>query len=327
MKIAAYCLDWHLKNSDAFKDLLIDPLKPYIDIELTAWDGEKLPNKPENNSPLIFCMLPPTPEILKVQKQKIIWIPMWDQAQGYDDRWWAALPNNLHIVAFSKQILNKAKAHNLPVIYLQYYKNPSDLKRASWQQGRVLFYWNRVGMVGPKFIERICNALKIDTLLFKPDIDPRIEDNKYYDLPKKIGNTKVTTIHTTKTRDEFLQTVEPANIILSPRLSEGAGMVFIEAMARGCAVIAHDAPTMNEYIKNRKTGILVSNFRKRLGLGKKPIDASSYAPFLLSPEQNWQQIGKLNLEKIGNNAYRQSLEGYQQWHDQAKEYASFIVEN
>ena len=36
----AYCLDWHIGQSRAFEELLVEPLKPFVDVELVAWDGK-----------------------------------------------------------------------------------------------------------------------------------------------------------------------------------------------------------------------------------------------------------------------------------------------
>jgi len=40
--IQAFCLDWHIDRSPAFKDLLVYPLKDKCKIELDPWDGEEL---------------------------------------------------------------------------------------------------------------------------------------------------------------------------------------------------------------------------------------------------------------------------------------------
>lgn len=58
--------------------------------------------------------------------------------------------------------------------------------------------------------------------------------------------------------------MQESSIYVVPREYEGIGMIFWEAMAMGCCVISPDNPTMNEYIKNGKTGILydLSNSEK-----------------------------------------------------------------
>lgn len=325
----AYCLSWHLKNSDAFRDLIEAPLKSYMDVNFIGWDGESLPRKPAKGSTLIFCMLPPDQLTLQQKDLNLIWVPMWDQAQGYNDEWWAALPKHLKVLAFSDVIFHKAKQANLSVLRLRYFKNPESLTPTNWENGRIAYYWNRVGMIGPEFLEKFCKEANISELLFNPDVDPGIEENKYYELPAKIGNTRVTTIHRTKTREGALQQIERANIVISPRMTEGAGMVFLEAMARGCAVVAHDAPTMNEYIKDCDNGILLDDTwlgladRIKMKLGM----SSSYkktGPYLLNPTIDWKKITSTPFEKLGTEAAELSLLGYKSWMRESNQLASFI---
>ncbi len=327
-KVTAYCLEWHLKNSDAFRDLLITPLSPYLNIELTGWNGEVLPKKHAKNETVIFCMLPPTQEILNRDDLHVFWLPMWDQAQGYSDDWWNALPKNLQIISFSEEVHKKATKAGLTNLRLSYFKNPDESTAVHWKGERTLLYWNRVGMVGPEFIKELCKRLSIDTLIYKPDIDPGIESNKFYELPKKLGKTRVEIIHTTKSREEFLRITEKANIVLSPRLTEGVGMFYLEAMSRGCVVLAHNAPTMSEYITHGKNGILLDNpgTIKNEGLLRrlKKQETISYAPYLLSHQQPWKKISKLKLEKLGQQARIDHQKGYDKWQASLPEYARFL---
>lgn len=55
---------------------------------------------------------------------------------------------------------------------------------------------------------------------------------------------------------EYLAVLNRANVFIAPRVGEGIGMAMLEAMARGMLVLAHDAPTNNEYISNWINGIL-----------------------------------------------------------------------
>ena len=57
-------------------------------------------------------------------------------------------------------------------------------------------------------------------------------------------------------RQDYLKYLNQANIFIAPRAAEGVGLSFVEALARGCAVFAYDAPTMNEYITHKADGFL-----------------------------------------------------------------------
>jgi glycosyltransferase involved in cell wall biosynthesis len=57
-------------------------------------------------------------------------------------------------------------------------------------------------------------------------------------------------------RKEYLDALQTANVYFAPRLYEGIGMSFIEAMTMGKCVVAVDHPTMNEYVDNGVNGYL-----------------------------------------------------------------------
>lgn len=58
-------------------------------------------------------------------------------------------------------------------------------------------------------------------------------------------------------REESERLTKDCGIYIAPRYAEGIGMAFLEAMAAGKCVVAHDNATMNEYIEDGKSGILV----------------------------------------------------------------------
>ncbi len=63
----------------------------------------------------------------------------------------------------------------------------------------------------------------------------------------------------TRGRDRaYREALLKSNVFFSPRMREGIGMAFLEAMASGLCVVAPDFPTMNEYIANGTNGILYS---------------------------------------------------------------------
>ena len=329
-QITSYCLDWHTTNSDAFKDMLVEPLKPFADIKLTAWDGEHITAKTDPKSPLIFSMLPPPSALLKEKGRRLVWLPMWDQAQGYDQDWWNKLPKSLRIVAFSDVVYKKAVAAGLPVLRITYYKDPSKFEPVSWKNGRIVFYWNRVGMIGPEFLENLCKTIRPKELLFLGKNDPRIEENKFYNLPKQIGSTKVKMIEAAD-RETFLSKTSSANILIAPRLTEGVGMTFLESMARGGVVFANNAPTMNEYIQHGKNGILLDNTyhstsdKIKARLHKTSLDNNNDAPYLLSAKQPWSKMKHLDFKKIGDRALADHIAGYKVWQNDIKGYADFVL--
>jgi hypothetical protein len=327
--IAAYCLDWHVSKSDAFRDLLVRPLGDFCDIELVSWDGEDLPPYSDEGRPTIFCQLPPPANWLEREDARIIWIPMWDQARGYETEWWHALPKTLRIVAFSEEVAKRSRDAGLPTLRLQYFGDPAHHEPVTWDKGRTVFYWNRTGMVGPQFLSELCAAVSARKLLFLSDIDPGVDPAARYELPQQLGQTEVSELKFSNL-DDFLPDARAAHVTLAPRMAEGVGLTFLEAMARGSAVFAFDGPTMNEYIVHAKNGILFANPTPSSSIvdrmrRRRTRVVPSTDPFPVSHLQNWERIARLDLEGLGRRARADHAEGFRRWDESRAAYAEFIL--
>ncbi len=318
--IRAYCLDWHIGSSNAFIDLLVEPLKDKFDIRLTSWNGKSI-DSINTNDLVIFCMLPPTDDILHTHK-KVIWIPMWDQAQGYDQLWWNQLPKHLNIISFSDAISQRAITAGLNILDVRYAVDPNSVEPANWDNGVVISYWNRVGLVGPDFLKKLCRLVGAKKLIFRPKIDPRIEKHMYYELPDRIGSCEVVTIDP-KSKEGYLDKTAESNILIAPRKAEGVGLIFLEAMARGCTVIAYDAPTMNEYIVDGQNGFLFDGNMiakwKNIFNVQQPSDH-----YLFSGSFVPKNISGSNLRTVGKNAKNSSERLFLEWQKSIPKLTEFI---
>ena len=127
------------------------------------------------------------------------------------------------------------------ILDLRYFPNPADFPQAYGEPKRV-FLWER-GEI---------SLSSVKSLL--PPSDGYVFDVKKANefLPK----------------EEYLNRLSKCEIVIAPRMKEGIGMAFLEAMAMGKCIVAHDDATMNEYIQDGKTGIL-RDFRRPI----KPITA------------------------------------------------------
>jgi hypothetical protein len=340
VEIQGYCLDWHENVSHSFDQFLIEPLSPFFDINLESWDGIETPNLPIIEKPSIFCQFTPPLAWLQNKKTRIIWIPMWDGIPDKPQSWWNLLPkDNLRIVAYSEIVYKKAVTAGLKTLRVKFHKNPANIETAKWEDGNVLFYWNRRGLVGPKFLGKMCSIFDIKRLIFLDHIDPLVPQSAYYSLPPKIGHTVVEEYSDTMQQSAYLELLERSNIFIAPRYLEGVGLTLIEAMAQGCAVFAKNAPTMNEYIDHKKNGYLLkrSSFptndliiKIRNALIKRwhRYLLKRYSVFIpiLTDHQNWSEMNCLDLAKMGNEARNSQVTGYQNWLESIQDLATFITD-
>jgi len=323
-KIKAYCMDWHLTKSDAFIDMLIEPMRGRIDIELVSINKYKTG---DSKDPVIFCQVEPPAALLNNADAKVAWLPMWDSIAHETQEWWNNLPKHLRVVCFSRAVCDKVTTAGLPYLKLAFFKNPADFPEIDWQQRR-LFYWNRTGLIVPDFLRKLCELTRADERIFMSTLDPGISKGLFYSLPKKLSGTIVRQVDQTN-RDEFFRVTSGTNLFVAPRALEGVGMTFLEAMARGAAVMAYDGPTMNEYIDHKENGYLFNNLASRK-LHKRGIrfakrfTGSHPKEFILPLDQSWSEIYNLDWERLGKAARQDHIDGYSNLQNSLDDYAQFI---
>jgi len=338
-RLVAYCLEWHITKSHAFSDVLVEPLKPYADIQLMPWEPTGVSAQPfERGAVLIFCEVQPPDELLADPRARIVWLPMLDNVVGYPQEWWNRFPKSLRVVAFSEHVAQRARTAGLCVLRLKYFPDPKKFAPADWSRGRILFYWNRVGLASPALLRRICQAAQVQKLILRDQPDPGIASVSPLAIQSRLGRTAVEHLPAFLPREEYLRAVGEANIHIAPRVFEGAGMAFLEAMARGCAVFATDTPTMNEYIVHKENGYLFSPrgaglkwyrlWQRWVGriMGSRDSKDSLYVYTVPPRLQNWNEIARMDIESLGMTALKRHQAGYTEWQKQIECYARFILD-
>jgi glycosyltransferase involved in cell wall biosynthesis len=275
--------------------------------------------------PTVFYMFPPPPEVAETAGARVVWIPMWDHARIYSQEWWDNLPPSLRVIALSQPVFDRASSAGLATLNLRYFLHPARLPMAEWEHGRVGFYWNRTGMLSPEAVKRLCKALSLDRLLFREQLDPRIPERMGFRLPGRLGTTEVIPI-SPASRQEYLEMTQQANIFIAPRTSEGVGLTFLEAMARGCCVIGYDAPTMNEYIRHGENGLLFRG--RRRGLPRRAVQRllRGESPFLVPDDVRWELFFSVDPARLGRRARLDHEAGHERWLSRLPDYARFVLD-
>ncbi|OGV44742.1 MAG: hypothetical protein A2X46_16520 [Lentisphaerae bacterium GWF2_57_35] len=341
--VTAYALPWHLKESSAFHEILVQPLTNYGHVALQALPDGQIPAASGSDEAVVFCQVVPPWQDAEWRKRKVVWIPMWDHISAWPDARWSELPKTWRIAAFSEPVFDRARRAGLPVLRLQYFKDISGLPESSWQDGISVMYWNRVGMVRPNFLRRLCEVLNAKNLYFRDEVDPGYGKARYFDLPSQLGSTRVQRFPYTANRQQYEEQWSCINVLVAPRPLEGMGLLTVEALARGCAVLAFNAPTMNEYIQHGQNGYLLDSLRARwAGMSttcfnrwwldkcvpreksrrRKALQGSLG---LLTVVQDWQALRRLDLKQMGACARVSHGMGYQRWQQSIPLYADFVL--
>lgn len=225
--------------------------------------------------------------------KKVLIVPMYDGTGEMPPFHWLTMRGGLFI-NFSQMLHKTHTGLGLNSIYCRYYPNPDNYPKfvPSVTNGNSLFFWERQPQVG------LCVdwlAYNINKRGFGPKQihihqapDPGQYSKRHSSLLEDIfPGRQVTTSSWFKNKSEFLATLTQFGVYVAPRKAEGIGFSFIDAMACGLVVCAHDKPTMNEYVIHNKTGILFND--------------------------ELPDIKLFDLAEIRNESMRSFVEGYDNW--------------
>ena len=187
--------------------------------------------------------------------KRCVFVPMYDNEWGSKWLWRRLAMLGMNVISFCRAVgdhVRKCGVKN--VLDVCYAYDPSKFvgmagdprKVILWERGQVSFSAVKA-MFRPQDVDKVTLVRREDECVsYEPISD---EDRVAYHLDIKRGGFIP--------RDEYLAMVAESGVFIAPRLKEGIGMSFLEPLAMGKCVIAHDAPTMNEYIENGKNGILI----------------------------------------------------------------------
>ena len=225
----------------------------------------------------------------KLTCKNLIYVPMYD-GFIYCRKSLKKL-QNVKIINFCKKLHKQSLAFGLKSIYLKYYP---ELNYNENTKRDKLFYWQRrntsfsqILKCFPETVNEIdCSKTILHSVTDgdnEPFIKPKEEEIKNY-------NIEITSWFENKS--DLLDILDTTRYYIAPRKQEGIGLSFLDAMSRGCVIIAHNDCTMNEYIKNGVNGYLI-DFDK-----PKKIKFTEY-----------NKICKINIEefKTGRQQYLDTL--------------------
>ncbi len=198
-------------------------------------------------------------------------VPMLDASAGLPSVHWVSMKGAL-IISFSRDIHILASRNGISSVYVRYF--PQALV-SGWDQdfGRSeplsLFFWER----NPSSSLDAARVIRS----FSPLVDHihihrsgKRLSGKLLSLDGLAGlsqGARVTCSSWFSNRESLQRVLLASQIYVAPRLCEGIGHAFLEAMAAGRLVVAHDAGTHSDYISHGRNGYLV-DFEKRVSASR-----------------------------------------------------------
>ncbi len=256
-KIAFVDHNFHKKSRSA--DFLREIFKSSFTISDYWWSlkfQDKLIKKIEKYDNFFFFQsLLPLNHMLKLKDKNVMWAPMYDNLRLDKDYWNIIKYLNIKVLCFSKKVQEIAKRHKCNHIYLRYYIKPNTSQNKNKKLN--IFFWYRGDLVLNDWIKYFnYNQIKQINIFNCPD--PGRERTVVNKSIVKKFNIKMINKKFLNKKD-YIKFVKYSDVFISPRKQEGIGMSFLEAMSLGKYIVAINDSTMNEYILNRKIGLLISN--------------------------------------------------------------------
>ena len=226
------------------------------------------------------------PLFLAMGKPTIV-IPMYDGSAGLPDLHWV-FAHGARYCNFSLALHQRVRLLGGESMLLRYFPPPvSETELPRFDQLNAFFWQRRPdhGVTVDKVAHLLHRTIDRFHLHNAPDIAGYFPSRMPADAPFKFTESRWF-----KKKSKYDACLASCNLFVAPRAAEGIGLALLEAMARGMVVIAHDAPTHNEYISNGVNGILFDKDR-------------GHEPILLRED----------AERIGRSAWRTVVDGHSAW--------------
>lgn len=186
---------------------------------------------------------------------QVTFYPMLDSARMAKDAFWRAIAGRMRIVCFSRTLHLQLLKRGLETACFEYMPDPASQVPVDGPEPQSLFFWQRRRELGWPEVRRLLPADFSGRIHLHLHLDPT------YGTPEpppaeEIARYRITTSTWFEDRAALDVLTRGFAGYVAPRLHEGIGMSFLEAMARGQCVIAADSPTMNEYITHGVNGLL-----------------------------------------------------------------------
>lgn len=264
-------IDLEAHRATGSSEFFVDLLRRRFEVDVVYVPSRHSPEMPKASQAadydcVVCWQITPSNMRALAYRKPIIYVPMYDGETGNIVKWMRNRLQGIRTISFCQaegKILWKAGITPLDVSYY-----PPIGERVSGDTCKV-FFWDR-GDIKADAVRR----------MFPPEVG--------FEVVMRSGTIK----EGSEARSSYLNDMSECGIFVAPRRLEGIGLSFLEAMAMGKCVIAHDAPTMNEYIADGKNGVLVN------------VDAIKDGGLKLCPE---------DVASIQGEAYKSTAEGRRKW--------------
>lgn len=253
-RVAYFGSRHHLKTTGSAL-FLLDLLHQWFDVDVFPtddWIDRKVPRSLDLSGPyeaVLFWQSVPFNALNDIPCLNRVFFPMYDQCGSDPVEEWIKY-KSFKIIAFSQRLAKRLKRMGLRCWSIQYFPKPEPSPDFD---PNALFFWQRRKEISWAELEH----------LFPPGVLRSVHWHRAMDFGETIGPSEayrsgldITESNWFSSQKDYQDRLSRCGLFLAPRMAEGIGFSFLEAMARNMIVVAHDDATMNEYIRHGQTGFL-----------------------------------------------------------------------
>lgn len=218
---------------------------------------------------VIFQAIPKgLPDCVAKHHANVTFIPMLDQfgiAKGplFDlRRLWSPFHGS-KVLSFSTAVHAIATSNGIASMYCQYMPPNAgrrfNIIRQRTREGLHAFFWaRRPSEISIEMVRKLLCEHQADlTLHVHLSADPGEVETNEKDVRSAFPDCRSLTISRwLESKEEVMRIIRDCDIYIAPRLEEGIGQSFLEAVAAGLCVVAPNNGTMNEYLVDGINGML-----------------------------------------------------------------------
>ena len=309
MRVLFIDLSYHKKTKSA--DFFLSLLRTHFEVDTLYYDEMYKVAIPQSlleqaNLVIVWQALLARNQFVPPGKP-CVYVPMYDNLWGSIAQWKRIARSGTRIISFCEKVSAFAKRGGVAdknLLEVRYAFDPKKFQNYAGDPD-VLAVWER-GFFGLREVKKLFPPGFFKKIILFRRPQPGLEYVPVCDADLRDYNITILDSDFLP-EEEYLALLQEPGVYIAPRPKEGIGMSFLEQLAMGKCVIAHDDGTMNEYIRDGVNGFIRDFHQDKLDpISKEDIlrvrsnvvesamdlyarwinDKDRIIPFLLSAEQS-----------------------------------------
>ncbi len=210
--------------------------------------------------------------LARTRHPNVTFFPMYDSCHAYVDSYWRQLAG-IKIVCFSATLHARLARLGLRTRHVQYFPAPPPAKGERPGRGLAGYLWQRNRDVTWAAVRTLLGDAPVERFTLHDAPDPGAGELPA-PTPEEVVRYGIRTTRWFSNPAEAHAALAAHDVYFAPRVREGIGMSYLEAMAMGLLVVAPALPTHDEYVVSGVNGLLYDperpialDFSRRRALG------------------------------------------------------------